>query len=82
MVIIPPKTTDGITPISLDANPLSKAPNSLEEMMKMLFSAETLPFISSGVLVWRMVERTIILMPSNNPERNKAAKEIQKTVGF
>jgi hypothetical protein len=50
IVIAPPKTTEGTTPMILEAKPLSKAPSSLEEMMNMLFRAETLPFMCSGVL--------------------------------
>jgi hypothetical protein len=49
MVIEPPKTTAGTTPINLAAKPLSKAPSSFEEIMKILFSDETLPFMFSGV---------------------------------
>ena len=50
-VIIPPKTTEGTTPISFAARPDSNAPISLEEPMKMLLTAETLPFILSGVII-------------------------------
>ena len=37
------------TPNNLEVNPLSKAPNSLEEPTKIEFTDETLPRISSGV---------------------------------
>ena len=48
-VISPPNTTLVTVPISLAAAPLSNPPISLLEPMKMLFTAETRPFMYSGV---------------------------------
>src|SRR5205823_9104944 len=42
-VMIPPKMTEGAVPINLAATPDSKAPISLEEPMKIPFTAETRP---------------------------------------
>ncbi|MEY3178492.1 MAG: hypothetical protein RJB42_733, partial [Bacteroidota bacterium] len=72
MVIVPPKTTAGTTPINRAAKPLSKAPNSLDEIMKILLREETLPFMFSGVFNCSTVDLTITLIPSNTPEINKA----------
>ena len=77
MVIPPPKTTAGITPMIREVRPLSKAPNSLDDMMKIEFNAATRPRISSGVCNCRMVERTITLIPSSTPLMNKANMDSQ-----
>ena len=49
-VITPPKTTAGTVPSNLAATPDSKAPISFDEPMKILLTADTLPFILSGVI--------------------------------
>lgn len=74
-VIAPPKITEGITPRSFAANPDSKAPISFDEPMKMLFTAATRPFISSGVNSWRIVWRITTLTESNIPLNARAKTE-------
>ena len=49
IVITPPKTTAGTVPINLAVKPLSKAPNSLDEPIKIELTEATLPLTSSGV---------------------------------
>ena len=43
--------TEGTTPSNLAATPDSKDPISLDDPINMLFTAETRPFIFSGVRV-------------------------------
>ena len=74
-VIAPTKITEGITPRSFAARPDSKAPISFEEPMKMLFTAATRPFISSGVKSWRIVWRITTLTVSNIPLSARANME-------
>lgn len=74
-VIKPPNITDGTTPISLAASPDSNAPISFEEPMNMLFTAETLPFIFSGVLSCMIVCLITTLTLSNIPLRASRIKE-------
>ena len=66
-VINPPKTTEGTRPINLAATPDSKAPNSFDDPINMLFTDATRPRISSGVYSWRMVPRITTLTLSNAP---------------
>ena len=49
IVPIPPATTEITGPNKAAVNPDSSAPNSFEVPMKILFTAETRPRISSGV---------------------------------
>ena len=49
IVIIPPKTTAGTVPINLAVNPLSNAPSSLDDPIKIEFTDATLPRTSFGV---------------------------------
>ena len=49
IVITPPKTTAGTVPINLAVKPLSKAPNSLDEPIKIELTEATRPLTSSGV---------------------------------
>lgn len=49
IVIIPPKTTAGTTPIIFDVKPLSKAPSSFDEPTNIEFTDDTLPRMLSGV---------------------------------
>lgn len=89
MVIHPPKITDGTTPINLAARPDSNAPSSFDDPMNMLFTAETLPFMFSGVSVWINVPRIITLTQSKTPlsirnsmdnqNRSESAKPIMQT---
>ena len=69
--MLPPKMTEGIVPISLAVAPDSNAPISLEELIKIPFTADTLPRISSGVSICKMVERIITLTLSKAPSKNK-----------
>ena len=55
IVITPPKTTAGTVPINFAARPLSKAPSSLEEPIKIEFTEATHPLTSSGVFSCRIV---------------------------
>ena len=50
-VTVPPKITDGTTLMSLAAKPDSNAPISLEDPTNILLTADTLPFMFSGVSV-------------------------------
>src|SRR5437870_12664588 len=59
--------------------PDSSAPNSFEVPIKMLFTAETRPRISSGVTSCTMVPRMITLTPSNAPIKNSIARQNQNT---
>src|SRR6188474_17615 len=58
IVIQPPKTTDGTTPISLAARPLSNWPSSLLEFTNIPFTLSTLPRMLSGVFNCIIVPRT------------------------
>ena len=80
MVITPPKTTAVTVPNSLAANPLSKAPNSLEEPTKIELTEATRPRILSGVFNCNMVCLMIMETPSTAPLKNKAATDSQKEV--
>ncbi|MNR57783.1 hypothetical protein D3C85_1786230 [compost metagenome] len=71
IVILPPNTTAGTVLINFAVRPDSKAPISLEEPINILFTAETLPRISSGVSSCIIVERMITLMLSKAPSINK-----------
>ena len=75
-VIVPPKSTDGIVPISFAVAPDSKAPISLEELINIPFTADTLPRISSGVRICNMVVLIITLTLSKAPSKNKQSNEI------
>ena len=74
---MPPKITDGTVPSSLAATPLSKAPSSLEEPMKRLFTAETRPIISWGVNVWTSVLRSTTETASSDPPSTRMAADSQ-----
>ena len=67
IVIIPPKTTAGTVPINFAVSPLSKAPNSFEDPIKIEFTEATLPLTSSGVFNCKIVCLIIIDIPSVNP---------------
>lgn len=49
-VIVPPKITAGTVPRSFATTPDSNAPISFDEPMKILLTAETRPFMLSGVI--------------------------------
>ena len=78
--MLPPKTTAVTVPINLAVNPLSKAPNSLDEPTKIEFTAATRPRIWSGVLSCNIVCRITTEIPSTTPLINKAKTDNQKIV--
>src|ERR1700730_16272213 len=80
MVPIPPPTTDTTGPKSAAVNPDSSAPNSFDVPMKILFTAETRPRISSGVTSCTIDPRMITLTLSNAPARNNAPNDNHKAV--
>ena len=67
IVITPPNTTAGTKPISRAVAPDSNAPNSLDEPINRLLTAETRPRISSGVKSDTIVPRMTILTLSKKP---------------
>src|SRR5438128_11745570 len=77
---MPPATTEMTGPNSAAVNPDSSAPNSLDVPMKMLFTAETRPRISSGVTSCTMDPRMITLTLSNAPIRNNTTSENQNAL--
>lgn len=72
--MVPPKIIAGTNPMRLAAKPLSKAPNSLELLTKMLFTEETRPLRFSGVLyckiLWRITMETASKAPPNIRMKN------------
>src|SRR5581483_8612513 len=58
-------------------NPDSNAPNSFDVPMKILFTDETRPRISSGVTNCTMEPRMITLTLSNAPTRNNSPSDNQ-----
>src|SRR5207302_3014828 len=77
MVPIPPATTEMTGPNNAAVNPDSSAPNSFEVPMKMLFTAETRPRISSGVTNCTIEPRTITLTLSSAPATNNIDNDNQ-----
>src|SRR4029077_15186186 len=77
IVPIPPATTETTGPNSAAVNPDSNAPNSFDVPMKILFTDETRPRISSGVTSWTIDPRMITLTLSNAPTRNNKASDNQ-----
>lgn len=55
IVIDPPKIMAGTIPKNVAAIPLSKAPNSLEELTKIELTDDTRPFKFSGVLICKIL---------------------------
>ncbi len=55
IVIVPPKIIPGTNPKNVAAIPLSKAPNSLEELTNIELTDETRPFKFSGVLICKIL---------------------------
>src|SRR3989442_12051010 len=78
IVPIPPPTTEITGPKRAAVNPDSSAPNSFDVPMKMLFTAETRPRISSGVTSCTIDPRTITLTLSKAPTRNSKPSDSQK----
>src|SRR4026208_1294585 len=77
-VMNPPNMTEGTVPSNDAATPLSNWPSSLEELMNMELTDETLPRISSGTNNCTIVPLITTLTPSNMPLASKAAKLSQK----
>lgn len=77
IVPMPPPTTEMTGPNIAAVTPLSNPPKSLEVPMKTLFTADTLPRISSGVSTCTRVERMTTLMLSSAPVSTSAAIESQ-----
>src|SRR6266705_2439813 len=78
IVPMPPATTEISGPNRAAVKPDSSAPNSFEVPMKMLFTAETRPRISSGVTSCTMEPRMITLTLSNAPTMNSIPNDNQR----
>src|SRR6188768_4330954 len=76
----PPRTTEGTVPKRRAATPDSNIPISLDEPMNMLLTADTRPFMFSGVSVCNKVKRMITLIQSNAPLATSSSNDNQKTV--
>src|SRR6185369_8349571 len=76
-VINPPKITEGTVPSSFAATPDSKEPISLEELLKLWFTAETRPNRCSGVRRVSSVERITTLTLSTMPLTASSASDSQ-----
>src|SRR5436190_21476471 len=80
IVPMPPATTEMTGPNNAAVNPDSSAPNSFDVPMKILFTDETRPRISSGVTSCTMEPRMMTLTLSNAPSRNNKHSDNQKTL--
>src|SRR5207253_6818253 len=80
IVPIPPATTETTGPNSAAVNPDSNAPNSLDVPIKILFTDETRPRISSGVISCTMEPRMITLTLSNAPTKNNNPSDNQNAL--
>ena len=67
-------------PTSLAAVPDSKPPISFDELINIVFTADTRPRILSGVSTCRIVDLIITLILSNAPVRKRAKIERKKLV--
>ena len=72
---MPPKKAAGTGPMSLAASPDSKAPSSLEELIKIMLMAEMRPRIESWEQSWTAVDLMTALTPSNAPLKAKAMND-------
>src|SRR5215468_9956004 len=79
IVPMPPATTEMTGPNNAAVNPDSSAPNSFEVPMKILFTDETRPRISSGVTSCTIDPRMITLTLSNAPRRKSRPSDSQNT---
>src|SRR6516162_4921958 len=79
MVPMPPATTEMTGPNNAAVNPDSSAPNSFDVPMKMLFTDDTRPRISSGVTNCTIDPRMITLTLSNAPMRKSTPRDNQNT---
>ena len=71
----PPNTTAATGPKRRAATPDSNAPISLDDPMKIAFTAETRPSKLRGVSVCNRVERITTLTLSNTPENSSNATD-------
>src|SRR5215813_8931491 len=79
IVPIPPATTEMTGPNSAAVNPDSNAPNSFDVPMKMLFTDDTRPRISSGVTSCTIDPRIMTLTLSNAPMRKSTPSDNQNS---
>src|SRR6266436_3084500 len=77
IVPMPPATTEITGPNSAAVNPDSSAPNSFDVPMKILFTDETRPRISSGVTNCTIEPRMITLTLSKAPTRHSSPSDNQ-----
>src|SRR5882724_8327788 len=75
---MPPATTEITGPNSAAVNPDSRAPNSFDVPIQILFTDETRQRISSGVTSCTMEPRMITLTLSNAPIRSNTQSDNQK----
>src|SRR6267143_5297887 len=80
IVPMPPATTEITGPNNAAVNPDSSAPNSFDVPIKILFTDETRPRISSGVTNCTMEPRMITLTLSNAPTINNTPSDNQNTL--
>src|SRR4030095_1856668 len=80
IVPMPPATTEITGPNSAAVNPDSSAPNSFDVPIKILFTAETRPRISSGVTSCTIEPRMITLTLSKAPMKNSKPSDNQKVL--
>src|SRR6476620_9400002 len=76
---MPPATTEITGPNSAAVNPDSSAPNSFDVPMKILFTDDTRPRISSGVTSCTIDPRMMTLTLSNAPMRKSTPRDNQNT---
>src|SRR5881296_1990888 len=77
---MPPATTEITGPNSAAVNPDSSAPNSFDVPIKILFTDETRPRISSGVTSCTIDPRMITLTLSNAPTKNNKPSDNQNAL--
>src|SRR5256884_9228473 len=77
IVPTPPETTENTGPKRCATNPDSNPPSSFDVPMNRLFTAETLPRISSGVSSCTRVCRTTTLTLSTAPQTKSIANDSQ-----
>src|SRR5437867_484422 len=77
IVPMPPATTEITGPNSAAVRPDSSAPNSFDVPIKILFTDETRPRISSGVTSCTIEPRMITLTLSNAPMRKRTPSDNQ-----
>ena len=77
IVPTPPLTTEKTGPNQWATSPDSNAPNSLDELIKIAFTAATRPRIESGVSNCISVPRTTTLTLSNAPARASMKNDSQ-----